>query len=136
MIRQRSLDDEIEALERLDLHGLRALWRERYGVPPGLRSEELLRLCLAWRLQAQALGGLDRKTRRRFKNRSIPKTGGQNLGIGARLSREWQGEMIEVVVEAKGFRWNGKTWSSLSAIARAATGTRWNGPRFFGLRSS
>ncbi|MGI9492541.1 MAG: DUF2924 domain-containing protein [Geminicoccaceae bacterium] len=136
MTRSASFGHEIEALERLDLDGLRALWRERYGAPSGLRSEELLRLCLAWRLQAQALGGLDRQTRRRLKNRSIPKTKGQNLGIGAKLSREWQGEMIEVVVEAKGFRWNDKTWPSLSAIARAATGTRWNGPRFFGLRSS
>ena len=41
---------------------------------------------------------------------------------------------IEVVVEADGFRWEERTYPSLSAIARAATGTRWNGPRFFGLR--
>ena len=35
---------------------------------------------------------------------------------------------------ADGFAWNGKTYSSLSQVAFAITGTRWNGPRFFGLR--
>jgi hypothetical protein len=39
------------------------------------------------------------------------------------------------MVMAKGFAWEGKTFSSLSEIAFAITGTRWNGPRFFGLRS-
>ncbi len=42
--------------------------------------------------------------------------------------------MIEATVEADGFRFEGKSYRSLSAIAEAATGTRWNGPRFFGLR--
>lgn len=42
--------------------------------------------------------------------------------------------MIEAIVEADGFRFEGRRYSSLSAIAEAATGTRWNGPRFFGLR--
>jgi hypothetical protein len=32
------------------------------------------------------------------------------------------------------FSWQEKTYSSLSTIARAITGTSWNGPRFFGLR--
>lgn len=59
---------------------------------------------------------------------------GRDLGIGAVLRRTWQGRTIEVIVEQDGFRWEDKTYPSLSAIARTATGTRWNGPRFFGLR--
>ena len=33
-----------------------------------------------------------------------------------------------------GFRWNERSFRSLSAVARAITGTKWNGPKFFGLR--
>jgi len=125
---------EVEALERLDLDGLRALWRERYGVPPRLRSVELLRLSLAWRVQAEALGGLDGETRRQLGRRGPVRMEGLELGIGAKLRREWQGRVVEVVVEADGFRWDGRTYLSLSAAATAIAGTRWNGPRFFGLR--
>ena len=59
---------------------------------------------------------------------------GQQLGTGAILRRDWQGKRIEVVIQPDGFHWNGQLWPSLSAVARAVTGTRWNGPRFFGLR--
>ena len=46
-------------IETLDLEGLRDVWRERYGAPPPLRSAPIMRQLLAWRVQAQALGGLD-----------------------------------------------------------------------------
>lgn len=54
---------------------------------------------------------------------------------GARLVRDWNGETHEVLVTEDGFQWNGKTWASLSVIAREMTGTRWSGPRFFGLKT-
>ena len=125
---------EVGALAGLDLEGLRAAWRARYGAPPLLRSVELLRLMLAWRLQAAALGALDREARRQLKRRGALEAEGLALGIGARLRREWQGRTVEVEVEALGFRWQGTLYPSLSAAATAIAGTRWNGPRFFGLR--
>jgi Protein of unknown function (DUF2924) len=48
--------------------------------------------------------------------------------------REHQGRLHEVLVAPGGFCWQGRTYSSLSTIAKAITGTSWNGPRFFGLR--
>jgi hypothetical protein len=33
-----------------------------------------------------------------------------------------------------GYAWNGKTYGSLSAVAKAIMGTNWNGQRFFGLK--
>jgi hypothetical protein len=36
----------------------------------------------------------------------------------------------------KGFAWNGRSYGSLSQVAKAMTGTSWNGHRFFGLRTS
>ena len=125
---------QVEALEGLDLEGLRAAWHARYGAPPPLRSVELLRLMLAWRLQAGAYGGLDRETRRRLKRRGAIEAEGLALGVGARLRREWQGRVVEVEVEESGFRCQGTLYPSLSAAATAIAGTRWNGPRFFGLR--
>lgn len=95
-----------------------------------------MRLMLAWRLQAKALGGLTPETRRLLSRRGAVAPEGRTLGDGAILRRDWQGRWIEVVVRAEGFLWEGKTYPSLSAIAWAATGTRWNGPRFFGLREA
>ena len=126
---------EVEALAGLDLDGLRAVWQRHYGPPPPLRSVELFRLMLAWRLQAEALGGLDGETRRQLR-RPRATAEGLALGIGARLRREWQGRLVEVEIEAEGFRWHGTLYPSLSAAATAIAGTRWNGPRFFGLRNS
>ena len=125
---------DVEALERLDLEGLRALWRDRFGTRSRLRSPELLRLSLAWRMQAEALGGLDHETRRRLRRRGRVQAEGLELGVGAKLRREWQGRRVEVAVEADGFRWEDRTYPSLSAVATAIAGSRWNGPRFFGMR--
>lgn len=57
----------------------------------------------------------------------------KQLDPGARLVREWNGRTYVIEVTAKGFLHDGKTYKSLSAIARRITGTRWSGPRFFGL---
>ena len=55
------------------------------------------------------------------------------LSAGARLLRDWNGHTHVVDVTADGYRYDGTTYRSLSAIARRLTGTRWSGPRFFGL---
>jgi hypothetical protein len=129
----RAVTAEVQALERLDLQGLREQWRRRFGPPPGLRSPELLGLMLAWRIQAGAFGDLDGAARRRLRRQTaLPAT--LELGAGSKLAREWKGERIEVEIVDGGFVHAGRTYRSLSEIARAVTGVRWNGPRFFGLR--
>lgn len=52
---------------------------------------------------------------------------------GTRLVREWNGRMHVVEVTDDGFVWNGKSYRSLSAIAKRITGAHWSGPRFFNL---
>ncbi|MEA2860490.1 MAG: hypothetical protein QOC72_2529 [Methylobacteriaceae bacterium] len=54
---------------------------------------------------------------------------------GTILVREHQNVLHRVTALESGFSWNGKTFASLSAVARAITGVRWNGPRFFGLQA-
>lgn len=128
------IEAEVAALEAMGLEELRAVWRGRYGQPPKLRSPRMLRLNLAWRLQADAFGGLDAETKRRLRRGGAGGTAADQLQPGVRLIREWKGVPHEVVVEEGGFRYQGKAWKSLSEIARHISGTRWNGPRFFGLR--
>jgi hypothetical protein len=76
----------------------------------------------------EELDGGDKKKRRIRADRERPIT-------GTRLLREWQGVEHVVTVTADGFEWQGRPYKSLSAIARAITGTRWNGWVFFGLKN-
>ena len=126
--------NEARALEGLDLEALRDIWRKRYGAPPMLRSCDLLRHLLAWRLQTERLGGLAPQVRQLLRRKAStvrPKTA---LTVGTKLSREWQGRRYDVVSKDGGFACDGRDYKSLSEVARAITGVRWNGPRFFGLR--
>ena len=128
---------QVRSFETMKLEQLRDEWRRRYGVPPTLRAPDLLRYLLAWRVQADALGGLDaavvRQIRQAGKARTSPRL---QLAAGSTLAREWQGRLHEVEVLDGGFAHDGRRYRSLSAVARAITGTRWNGPRFFGLRDA
>ena len=59
----------------------------------------------------------------------------RRIKSGAVLVRVWKDQSHRVMVLEDGFAYGGKTYASLSEIARLITGARWNGPRFFGLRS-
>ncbi|UVI39196.1 DUF2924 domain-containing protein [Qipengyuania spongiae] len=122
----------LQRLETADLRDLRDEWERRYGAAPRLRSADLLRRTLAWRIQAGAEGGLDRATRRLLAGKPA---GPENLlSAGTVITREWKGERHDVEVAEGGFLYRDERWNSLSEVARAITGTRWNGPRFFGMR--
>ena len=128
------VDNIVSEIAQFDLEGLRRFWGRRYGVPPPLRSVPILRMLLAWRVQSEALGGLDSESRRTLARKGKVRAEGLDLGIGARLTRQWQGRTHEVLVEVGGFRWEDRSYRSLSAVATAIAGSKWNGPRFFGLR--
>lgn len=49
------------------------------------------------------------------------------------LVRKYRGLRLTVTTLEQGFEWNGRTYSSLTALARDITGTHWNGRLFFGL---
>jgi Protein of unknown function (DUF2924) len=142
-----SLLSIVANLEGLDLDGLRRQWRAHLGgEAPAHLSRWLLMKVLAYRLQSDAFGDLDRSVRRILRSgkedgfgapfdRRAPQTrDGLGLKAGALLVREWNGRLERVMILEEGFAWNGKTFGSLSQIAKAMTGTKWNGHRFFGLR--
>jgi len=126
---------EVRGLMALNLEGLRREWKRRYGAPPKLRSVNLLRYMLAWRIQEVAWGGLDGDLRQRLRRPgSIAAAAGPRPSVGSIITREYRGRPHTVAVTAEGFIYDGVTYKSLSKVAHAITGTRWNGPKFFGLR--
>lgn len=133
---RETVNAEVRGLSALDLEGLRAEWRKRFGRPPRLRSVELLGLMLAWRIQAEAFGGLDATTKRRLKTGSTPRGLGNTVAPGTVITRDFRGVTHQVVAGEAGFDWRGQTFSSLSAVAFAITGTKRSGQLFFGLKES
>lgn len=128
------LQQQVEEIGSMDLEALRTLWGQRYGAPPSLRSVPIMRMMLAWRIQADAMGGLDARMHKELARTGPVEVEGRHFGVGALLTRTWKGRPVEVLVEEEGFRWDGRLFPSLSAAATAIAGSKWNGPRFFGLR--
>jgi hypothetical protein len=130
-----AIEAEIARLRSLVLDALRRRWRVVFGrTPPAGLSKDLLGRMIAWRMQEQAFGGLDRESLRFLEG--LARHGGsprRRLKPGTVLVRDYQGQRHIVTVAPDGFDWQGTTYPSLSAIARAITGTAWSGPRFFAL---
>jgi hypothetical protein len=127
--------DEITALDALSTPELRLRWSALTGTPVPRVSPALLRMALAWELQARAHGGLSRETTRTLDQLARGVTRTQPQSAGMRLVREWQGRVHVVTIgEDQVIRWEERSYGSLSEVARAITGTRWSGPAFFGLK--
>jgi hypothetical protein len=132
-----AIEAEIDRIRSLGLDALRNRWRMTFGAPPPpALTKDLIARMIAYRIQEEAFGGLDRATVRLLDRlgRGQKAELGRRLKAGTVLVREYQGERHTVTVVPDGFLWRDATYSSLSTIARTITGTAWNGPRFFGLR--
>lgn len=130
-----ALNQRLAELDDMDPPRLRELWVELTNSPAPRISPKLLRLAIAWEIQASGQGGLSRATQQclaqlaRCKSRTSPSR------VRMRLVREWNGEAHVVTIgEDQVIRWNDREWRSLSEVARTITGTRWSGPAFFGLK--
>ena len=134
-----AVEAEIERVRLLSGGALRRRWQSEFGRPlPRSLSVELLRRMIANRIQEEAFGTLDRVTLKLLDGlarRDGACRGERNLKIGTVLVRDYQGCRHTVTVAPDGYVWEGKPYSSLSAVARAITGTVWNGPRFFAVTS-
>lgn len=130
-----SIEREVAALDTLSPTQLRQCWIKVTGTVVPKVSPSLLRLALAWKLQARAYGGLSRRTCQRLDQLAAARTRTSQALPGMRLIREWNGMVHVVTIGDDGaIRWNDRTWKSLSEVARTITGTRWSGPAFFGLK--
>jgi len=141
----------IEDLQRMSKDELLDRWRKLPGRQPApARVDRLLRE-LAYRLQEEQFGRLDKNTtvslRRhmtefqkslRSRQAAMPeiKTPARvALESGSVLTREWEGKRITVQIAGpRQFVWEGASFKSLSALARKLTGQHLSGPMFFGLK--
>jgi hypothetical protein len=145
---------ELDSLAKMSPSALRQRYTELFGEEPPTLNQAWLAKRIAWRLQVQAEGDLSERARKRalelandadlrlLPPRSLAKRErpdeitqrDQRLpAVGQVLVRRYKGQAIEVRILADGFEYAGAVYPSLSAVAKAVTGSHWNGYRFFGL---
>jgi hypothetical protein len=150
----RSVSRELAALVKLEMQALRARYREAFGEETTSHNAAYLRKKIAWRIQELAQGGLSDRVRARIAKlqQGVPlrerpplvedepaaATPGAKRDpalppAGTVLRRVHKGRTHEVTVLEDGFLHQGTTYETLSAVAKAITGTTWNGRLFFGL---
>ncbi|MGB6538538.1 MAG: DUF2924 domain-containing protein [Xanthobacteraceae bacterium] len=135
----------IAALKVLPINTLKQQWRDLFETEPPPYNRRFLEHRLAYRIQELAYGGLKPQTIERLRALAEDLDGGDPSRrrqpakdrpiAGTRLIREFQGVEHCVTVRDDDFEYQGRPYKSLSAIARAITGTRWNGLIFFGLKN-
>lgn len=155
-----NLKKELAALEQMTVGQLQQRYVEVFGEPVRSRHKQYLIRRIAWRLQANAEGGLSERALRRAEElanvadvRVTPPrdavagsrkpTRGSAAAthpadsrlppVGAAITREYKGRTITVIVLSDGFEYDGERYKSLSAVAKAITGAHVNGYRFFNL---
>ena len=137
----KAVEAEIAHLRDLDLVGLRARWRSTTGrTAPAHLPRHLLFRILAYRLQADAWGDLDKATIRTLDRlgrghdrdldttKALPVPGDGAVQPGTVLMREWNGVEHRVMALDAGFAWNGTTYRSLSQVACAICRWALNSP--------
>jgi len=158
---QLNVAKEVAALRRLTTKQLRNRYGELFGEPTLAKNRAWLTKRIAWRLQAQAEGDLSERARQRAAElaneadlRLSPPKDSAVAGAdqtctrtlrdqadhrlpppGAIITRVYKGETLQVHVRADGFEFEGVQYRSLSAVAKAITGSQCNGFLFFRIGS-
>ncbi|MBN1942406.1 MAG: DUF2924 domain-containing protein [Phycisphaerae bacterium] len=152
---------EVATLKRMTVKELRGRYLEVFGEQTRSGNKDFLWKRIAWRIQANAEGDLPERARRRAEelandadlrqrrpadkpqpsSSTATKTTHVDFGDragalmpGTVLTRVYKGQNIVVTVLDSGFEWEGEMYRSLSAVAKAVTGSHWSGNYFFGLK--
>ena len=133
------LANDLDSIGALEGAALASAWTEIFAAPMPEVAPSLLRRALAYERQERKFGGLPVVLRKQLEAAAASVGDAMpepllKLKPGTRLMREWNGTMYSVLVTPVGFDFAGKTWSSLTMIARQITGAHQSGPRFFGLK--
>lgn len=126
----------LERLGELGPAELKEEWARCHGAPVPSVAPDLLRLGIAYKLQEKRQGGLSRESKRLLRQSvaiarqdDAAPARPRRLRLGTRLVRDWHGIGHAVVVLEEGFEYDGRMWRSLTAIAKAITGSHRNGRR-------
>jgi hypothetical protein len=157
-----NMKKELAALEQMTVGQLQERYVEVFGEPVRSRHKHYLVRRIAWRLQANAEGGLSERALRRAEElanvadvrvtppRAATTDRDERLAVanavrvrvatdprlpqvGSQIARKHKGRTVTVTVLADGFEYLGERYRSLTAVAKEITGSHMNGFRFFGL---
>lgn len=133
------LPDRLREIAALDRKACMLRWQKAFGSrPPKYASVRFMQRVLARDLQIRVVGDYPAQIRRELKSIAEAARRGDatppNAAPGTYLVREWNGRTYRVEVTSGGYVFDGRTYRSLSTIAKRITGAHWSGPRFFGLR--
>ncbi len=142
MTEQLTIAAQLAALSDIPQDHLWALWDEHFSRRPKRVHRRYLEARLAYRLQEKTYGGLMPAVKahladcgERHSKIKVGRGPEVRLMPGTTLIREWDRNEYRVTVLPDGlYELNGKSYKSLSAAARAITGTNWSGPAFFGVK--
>ncbi len=155
----KSIAAQVMALQKMRIAELRERYLELFGEETTSRNKTWLFRACAWRIQELAFGGLSERAKQRAKEivresdvrprrrDEVPPIPGTNTKVvafrpkpvsndplpGTVLTRAYKGREIHVRVLENGFEYDGQPYRSLSAVAKAVTGSHWSGRAFFGL---
>jgi len=154
-----NIELEITKLQQMTVPELRERYADVTGEATTSRHKQYLMRRILWKLQAAEEGGVSERAKNRARElaatsdirltppRARAVNAPERTVVGrldlpdenrlpppsSILTRKYKGETIQVRVLPKGFDYNGEIYRSLSAVARAVTGTHWNGYSFFNL---
>lgn len=156
-----NIDKEVATMEGMTVNELREKFAAVFGEATNGRNKRWLIRRIAWRLQANEFGGLSQRAKDRAaelvnvadvrvtpprnsqlerpaptttKTKRIkPPTDPRLPPAGTSLIRTYKGTSLEVRVLDDGLEYDGVRYKSLSAVAKAITGSHCNGYRFFRL---
>lgn len=162
-MKKRSGLPAIGDLPRMSAPQLQAVHRELFGAEHPISNCQHLRRKIAWRLQATKDGGLPESVRQyaiaiargtELRSRISENASRRRAGVpleetvtttvvqtrdarlpmpGSLIVKQYKDQTVVVKVLDERFEYDGRRFTSLSAIAGEITGTRWNGFAFFGL---
>ncbi len=155
-----NIDKEVAQMHRMTVGELQQKFAEVHGEEPRSRNKQWMIKRIAWRMQANAEGGLSERALRRAmelaNDADLRLTAPRNSKVaedlqtaavpvvpvdsrlpiaGTLITRKYKGETLQVKVLQDGFEFAGERYKSLSAVAKRVTGTHWNGYHFFNLNS-
>ncbi len=159
-----NIGKEVSAMQRMTITQLRERYEEVFGEACRSNHKQWLVRRIAWRLQANEEGDLSERARRRAaelandadlrmkappQKKQPPAPRGRKVQAaiarphddripmpGTVLTREYKGETVQVTVLPTGFDYEGEVYPSLSAAAKAITGSHTSGFLFFRLNGN
>lgn len=124
---------DLDELKKLNKQALHQEWARLFKTPAPHAHDSFLRQAIGYQIQTNQIGGLNSVDKQYLKANKASNL--SKISVGTRLVRVWQEETHQVTVLEDGYLYLDKKWRSLSAIAKAITGTPWSGPAFFGLKN-